>query len=345
MSNNSDTSSAAPNELFAYASSGLNIDAQLEASSARLAAALDQFTATCREYSLGIDSSLAQQLQAYARRTSDHDLWVRRVAEQFVLADQCSSGGDGLVMGAMDGGSSVADWDASRKVEAAVERAIEKLPAALAAQLRALLTPENVAALVIILGIWAASQAVGIGEIMDLILAVGGIVMLGPEAIRAVQELAGFATGAIGAQSDADLDEAGGHLANAIAIVGVDGAMTLLAHKASGAAAEGVPKLVPGEAEFVTPDGVRVRLTTPTEPVPSSWDLNARPVSLQKTVGELVSEMSHEAYGPARGNNSAEFEQIMADLEQSGVSVSLDPGTPLGQGVYGPSSSPANRAA
>ncbi len=59
-----------------------------------------------------------------------------------------------------------------------LERALAKLPSAVADQLRALLTPENVAALVVILGVWAASHALGIGEIMDLILALGGVIML-----------------------------------------------------------------------------------------------------------------------------------------------------------------------
>src|SRR6266851_9683469 len=153
-----ETSSAEPSALFAYATTGLNIDAQLEASSTRLAMALDEFAATCREYPLGINGSLGDQLRNYARRTSEGDLWVRRVGEQFLLADQ------GPVTATLDSGSSVADWSGGRKIEAALQRAIAKLPAALAEQVRALLTPENIATLVIILGIWAASHAFGIGE-------------------------------------------------------------------------------------------------------------------------------------------------------------------------------------
>jgi len=41
-----ETSSAEPHALFAYANSGLRIDAQLEASAARLAVALDEFAST-----------------------------------------------------------------------------------------------------------------------------------------------------------------------------------------------------------------------------------------------------------------------------------------------------------
>ena len=331
-----ETSSAAPNALFAYANSGLRIDAQLEATASRLAVALDEFTATCREYSLGINSSIAQGLREYARRTSEHDLWVRRVGEQFVLTDQGLVGGDDLVMATLDSGTSVADWSATTKIQAALERAISKLPSAMAEQLRALLTPENIAALVAVLGVWAASQAFGVGEIVDLILAVGGVIMLGPEAIRAVQNLVEFATGAVGAQGYADLDQAGEHLATAVAIVGVDGAMALLAHKAGGAIKDRAPSLPTAEAELVTPEGIRVRVSDPGEPLPGS-DTPAGPWTLEKTVGELASQMTAEAYGPARVNDSQAFEHIMADLRQAGVDVNLSESTPPGQGAYGPS--------
>jgi len=82
-----ETSSADPQALFAYADAGLRIDAELEASAARLAAVLAEFAASCTEYPLGIDASLADPLRALAQRNVEQDLWVRSVAEQFVLAD------------------------------------------------------------------------------------------------------------------------------------------------------------------------------------------------------------------------------------------------------------------
>jgi hypothetical protein len=90
-----DTSSADPQALLAYAESGLRIDAELEVSAARLAGVLAEFAATCREYPLGIDASLADPLRAFARRTAEDDLWVGRVAEQFVQADRGAVDGPG----------------------------------------------------------------------------------------------------------------------------------------------------------------------------------------------------------------------------------------------------------
>jgi hypothetical protein len=86
-----DTSSANPRALAAYTEAGLRIDADLESSAIRLAAVLAEFAATCREYPLGIDASLADPLRAFARRTAQDDLWVRRVADQFVLADMAAT--------------------------------------------------------------------------------------------------------------------------------------------------------------------------------------------------------------------------------------------------------------
>src|SRR5438270_3716656 len=82
-----DTSSANPAALIAYSEAGLRIDAQLEASAIRLSAVLDQFAATCTEYPLGIDGSLADGLRDLARRNREHNLWVRQVAEEFQRAD------------------------------------------------------------------------------------------------------------------------------------------------------------------------------------------------------------------------------------------------------------------
>src|SRR5712691_331326 len=107
-----DTSSADPRALAAYAEVGLRLDAELETTAIRLASALAEFSATCREYSLGIDPSLAEPLRAFARRTAADDIWVRRVAEQFVLADSAafiSSASSGELVTASVGGSSPLD--------------------------------------------------------------------------------------------------------------------------------------------------------------------------------------------------------------------------------------------
>jgi hypothetical protein len=51
-----------------------------------------------------------------------------------VLADQGLAASNGLAMATLDSGTSVADWSAATRIEAALERAVSKLPSALAEQ-------------------------------------------------------------------------------------------------------------------------------------------------------------------------------------------------------------------
>jgi hypothetical protein len=258
-----DTSSADPNALVAYADAGLRSDAQLEVSAVRLAAVLDHFAATCREYPLGIDGRLATPLRDLAQRNRDHNLWVRRVAEQFRLAD----GGDllgtdtsGLVMGGLEPATSdsVSDWSAQQRIDYALQRMMDHLPAELRQQLEAVLTPTTLEWMVGILVVWVAGQALGYGEVVDVGVAVLGLLTLGPEAIRAGGEAGAFVTGVAGARTTDDLDTAGGHLATVVSIVGVDGLMAFLAHKAGGAAREALPPEPEPQLVGVTPDGLQV---------------------------------------------------------------------------------------
>ena len=81
------TSSAAPSTLFRYADTGNALNDRLLFESRHLGSALDRFVATCTEYQIGVDRSLAERLADYSRQTGVADQWVRRVGEAFLLAD------------------------------------------------------------------------------------------------------------------------------------------------------------------------------------------------------------------------------------------------------------------
>ncbi|WP_218080549.1 hypothetical protein [Anthocerotibacter panamensis] len=86
-----------------------------------------------------------------------------------------------------------------------------------------------------------------------------GITALGTEVVGVVQDVGGFVTGSLDAKSTADLDRVAGHLARAIATVGVDTVLAVLTHKVGGAAKDCLPP--PGsQPEMVTPEGMRVRV-------------------------------------------------------------------------------------
>lgn len=80
-------SSASPSALFRYAEIGQPLSERLLFESRRLDGALSQFLATCTEYRVGVDSSLAGRLADYSRRSGVSDQWVRRVGQAFLRAD------------------------------------------------------------------------------------------------------------------------------------------------------------------------------------------------------------------------------------------------------------------
>lgn len=107
------------------------------------------------------------------------------------------------------------------KIGEALRRSLPLLPAEARKQVEAMLSPESLAIIGATLIAWGGSHLVGIGEIVDIILLVVGFAVLGLSVISGAQELGKFASGAVGAQTEADLDEAARHFAAAVNILGI----------------------------------------------------------------------------------------------------------------------------
>ncbi|WP_218079557.1 ADP-ribosyltransferase [Anthocerotibacter panamensis] len=122
----------------------------------------------------------------------------------------------------------VAAMNSTQKLEAALKRTLPLLPTEVRAKVQALLSPEALATMVAVAAVWAASHAVGVGEVIDLVLLGLGVLALGTEVVGVVQDVGGFVTGSLDAKSTVDLDRAAEHLARAIATVGVDTVIALL---------------------------------------------------------------------------------------------------------------------
>lgn len=283
-----DTSSASPSALMSYSEIGQRIDGELEGTSVRVGAALIVFEATCREYSTGVTTALADALLAFARDTSQVDVWVGRVAKAFAQAD-----GGGLASAVALDPNAVGKWSTLDKLKYAIQQAMSKLPGDVAARLQAMLTPENLAALATVTGIWAAAQFFGVGEVADAALIVVGLFTMGTDAINVGVDLGEFAVGVVQASNASDLNNAGGKLADAISIAGIDGVMALLFRKASEKMPEREPVV---SADFVTPEGIVVNVPTtklPTEPtLKMSTDPQVTPdnVLTQAARNEVTSE-------------------------------------------------------
>ncbi|MCC7373195.1 MAG: hypothetical protein IT581_00965 [Verrucomicrobiales bacterium] len=136
------------------------------------------------------------------------------------------------VPGVVGSFSGVAGWPLERKLIEAAKRAIPALPAGMRDEFAALFTGESLAILTVVLVAWAAGHAFGVSEIIDAVLLAVGIVMLGSQALRAFKAMGAYLDRAMNARSDADLDAAGAHLAEAVAIIGVT-AFTALIFKAA----------------------------------------------------------------------------------------------------------------
>lgn len=118
------------------------------------------------------------------------------------------------------------------KLGVALRSAAQGLGPEVGGKLRELISPTNLAIMAGALAIWVGAQATPIGWIVDIGMVGLGVVALGAEAVHVMRELHAFAMGVIRANNEVDLMKAGGHLAKAVAIVGVDVVVAILLKKA-----------------------------------------------------------------------------------------------------------------
>ncbi len=120
------------------------------------------------------------------------------------------------------------EWPLEDKFAEVLHRTLDKLPGSMRHEFEALLRPTSLAIMAGILVIWAGSHAFGVGEIVDVILLVGGVFYLGMAVFDVAGELGDFLVVTSTAEDENDLDEAASHLARAIAIIGVAAFIALL---------------------------------------------------------------------------------------------------------------------
>lgn len=126
----------------------------------------------------------------------------------------------------------VTQMTAEERLTEVIKRCLPLLPADVAEQLKALLSPWAVAAVVVVLVIWIGGHFIGASEIADVIILILGVAALGMVAFEAGEELLNFADKTINGTTEADLDKAAQHLAKAIALIGVQTVLALLLKKA-----------------------------------------------------------------------------------------------------------------
>ena len=115
----------------------------------------------------------------------------------------------------------VADWSLTHRFEEVLRLAPNHMAPELAAQFRAMITPENVGIIAGTLAAWAVSHAFGAGELVDIVLLALGTVFLGMAVFKAGEDIGECVMTTLHAETQPDLDKAADYLAQAVAILGV----------------------------------------------------------------------------------------------------------------------------
>jgi hypothetical protein len=123
----------------------------------------------------------------------------------------------------------VASWPLADKFKDVLIRTGPKLPEGLREEFQRLVTPQAAAIMAGTLVVWAGAHFFGFGFVADLLALLAGLVFIGTAVFEAADNLASFGTKTVAAASEADLDEAAGHLERAIVLMGVTAFIALVA--------------------------------------------------------------------------------------------------------------------
>lgn len=209
------------------------------------------------------------------------------------------------------------------KIGETIRRALPHIPSDARAIVSSLLQPQTLAIIAGTLVVWAGSHALGVGEIVDIVLLGIGVVALGFAVFEGAAELYDFTVGAIGARSDADLEKAGRHFARAVTLLGVSTLQAILLRGQGRAImARARPQIYPRPHIGLPPSGGnQLRLSRPTKIAGGSVGKTtaygvisvARNQSLSEQRVTLFHELVHRYFSPRVGP----FRKLRAEIRIS----------------------------
>lgn len=222
----------------------------------------------------------------------------------------------------------VSRLSAADKIAEALRRSLPHLPAEARYIVEGLLQPGTIAMVTATIVIWAGSHFVGVGEIVDLILVGVGVVGLGFAVFEGAGALFDFATGAMNARSNVQLDTAGKNFARAVTILGIGTVQAVLLRGQAGkVVSRGAPKIYPRPSVGTPPaGGNQLRVSRPAQiaggGVGKTDPYGAITVSRNQSISEqritLLHELVHRYFSPRTGP----LRQIRAELSWSAYSRS-----------------------
>jgi hypothetical protein len=175
---------------------------------------------------------------------------------------------------------------------------------------------------------WAGSHFFGVGEVVDVILLVVGVAALGFAVFEGAGALYDFATTALGARGNAELDLAGRHFARAVVVLGISTIQALLIRgQARAIIARGRPQIHALSNVGAPPAaGNQLRLSRPTSlpggGLGSTSPYGAMSVARNQSLTEqkltLLHELVHRYFSPRTGP----LRRIRAELSMSAYSRS-----------------------
>ncbi|WP_309895502.1 restriction endonuclease fold toxin-2 domain-containing protein [Archangium sp.] len=175
----------------------------------------------------------------------------------------------------------VTRMEGSEKLCRSFALALAGVPGAMSEEIRAMLTPESLAAMMTLSAAWLGSQGVPVvGQAVDGALVVLGVVLLAAQSAELSQALWTYVNLATAARSRAELEAAAAHLSRAIALVGVNVVAFILTKKTAGSFKPGPP--APGSAPALASGGRVVSTASPsagvsTTSLPAFAAMGARP--------------------------------------------------------------------
>jgi hypothetical protein len=218
------------------------------------------------------------------------------------------------------------------KLTEALKRSLPHMPEAAANALEAMLTPKNLLIMTGFIVAWAAAQTTPVGWVSDVLLVLlcsVTIVFLTYAVVSVANELYAFAKKAINAKNENDLEEAGKHFANAVAVVGITTILALLMKgKPSGkqkppstpkSPAKPASAPEPPVKQASAPELPVKQASAPEAPVKQPLPTNAPELPVKQSLPANVPELPVEQPLPT----SATAKAITAKIEVAGWVVAL----------------------
>jgi len=233
----------------------------------------------------------------------------------------------------------ILEWTLEDKFAATLRRATYKLRGSLRQEFEALLSAKSIGAVAGSCVLWAGSHAFGVGEIIDIVLLIGGLLSLGAAVFEIADDLRAFLILTSTATENKDLDDAASHLARALAIMEVAAFTAVIARVARckvvrGRGPETLKVPAPATPKSSTAQSLSVSKTLPKKDI-FILDQEGVPIGARKELakpGLPANPLSKEGWPDLPASEARNF--------TSAEPVTLKPGTKIFR-IIDDSSNPA----